>query len=321
MEQNPEEWKPWKGPTIWRIGLELIDFVHAPLHLMFLGIVKKVFERIIAWNRANGSLKEFSQYTQNLMESLKQLGLRWLQCETFQRDQLGNVAVGGWILANYVAFARVLPWFIAGLKDFTQAETYVLPEKPQSKWTMTENRTWLKAHGICKGYGDLRATELQKFTEREMNHPIKPKVVAQKASPFHTMEAMCNSLVSMLAEIMQRDVHPRRLWRIDRKVKIFLSDFDKFSSYLIGIALIDDEEMEEIFDVGYEEDVKDDEEEEREVIDGFNKELVTQSAGGDLVDDKPLDNMDKIETDMDNEERKEAVVERGSYQIQTWEKK
>jgi hypothetical protein len=78
MTRNPVLYTAWRGPAFWHLGLELVDFVNAPMHILFLGIVKKFFERVIAWNKANGTTREFSVYTRNLMECLKVLGLSWL---------------------------------------------------------------------------------------------------------------------------------------------------------------------------------------------------------------------------------------------------
>lgn len=100
---------------------------------------------------------------------------------------------------------------------------------------------------------------------------------------------------------------------------IFLSDFDKFSSYLVGVALIDDDEMQEILNVAYEEDVKDNsKQEESKVTVEVDNQSVTRNAERILVDvtmEKPLYNTNyivKIEADslhltnIDHEERKQA---------------
>jgi hypothetical protein len=250
MTRNPVLYTAWRGPAFWHLGLELVDFVNAPMHILFLGIVKKFFERVIAWNKANGTTREFSVYTRNLMECLKVLGLSWLQADTFRRDNgTKSVAVGGWISTNYVCFARVLPWFIAGMEHFKEEKApYEQPATSPSKWTKAQNKEWLNAHGIFKGYSSLNAVDLKLFTKGFMTKVTPLKRIASRASPFHTLVSATQSLVSLISEIMQKEVDPRRLWRTDLKIKIFLTDFDIFTSYLNGIAVADDIEISEILD-------------------------------------------------------------------------
>jgi hypothetical protein len=250
-DANPDLYKPWLGPAFWHLGVCFKDFVNAPMHIWFLGVVKKFFERIVAWNKANGTTKQFSVYTRNLMEALKRLGLGWLQADTFRREaSTEKVNVGGWISANYVCFARILPWFVAGMETFPGIDiaNYEPPDKVVKKWTVPENRAWLAAHGIYKGHLLLKAPALREFVAAARDSVPPPQLAPTKASPFSTLAFATSSLVSLLAEVMQRDIDKRRVWRVDRKIKIFLSAFDSFSGHLDGISEADDVEIAEILD-------------------------------------------------------------------------
>jgi hypothetical protein len=72
----------WVGPPEWDFcGGSLKKYVSAPMHLIFLGIIKRFLERVIAWVKSKGYFDEFSEITNGLLESVGDLHLSFLDVD------------------------------------------------------------------------------------------------------------------------------------------------------------------------------------------------------------------------------------------------
>jgi hypothetical protein len=55
--------------------MELEDFVDAPAHLLFLGIVKAVFQLVVAWLSSKDCLAPLCRHVSGYLEKIKSLRL------------------------------------------------------------------------------------------------------------------------------------------------------------------------------------------------------------------------------------------------------
>jgi hypothetical protein len=86
-----DEDQPWKPlPNI--PVMELEDFVDAPAHLLFLGIVKSVYRLIVARLASNDGLSPFCHQVDGQLDEIKSLHLSWCMSLPFKRGGLG-----GWV--------------------------------------------------------------------------------------------------------------------------------------------------------------------------------------------------------------------------------
>jgi hypothetical protein len=238
---------------------------------------------VIAWVKSKGYFDEFSEITNGLLESVGDLHLSFLDVESIRDGSSGK----GWISAKYIAFARLLPWFVGCLAQVPEPAAYVPPLNRPSPgtWTKKECTDWLKAFGYKVGkinadQARARVADIQKVAKKAK------KVLHQvpKTGPYSDLLAASTSLTSLVSELMAEETSTPSIARVELLVKVFLHDFVKFSDPLKGIAVSD-----------------------REVVD-----LVVDDVDGEMLDD--ADVMDLHE---DSDERdEECADERGDERVE-----
>ena len=126
-EMNPnytheEILNKFEFPHIWQSPIKLHQFIDAPMHLIFQGIVKSVIEMISEWLIALSTkpsyYKNFCEIIHPLMHSISNMNLSWCFLNTFNLTK--NFKPTGWIANNYLAFARLMLVFYRYIR-------YILP--------------------------------------------------------------------------------------------------------------------------------------------------------------------------------------------------
>ena len=102
--------RSFQYPAIWNAPMALNQFIDAPMHLIFQGIIKSVIEMISDWlTPLSSSLsyyKSFCKIINPLMVKISNMNLTWCALNTFNVSK--NYKPTGWIAANYLAFARLM---------------------------------------------------------------------------------------------------------------------------------------------------------------------------------------------------------------------
>jgi hypothetical protein len=65
--EEEEPWKPLSKISV----IELDDFVDAPAHLLFLGIVKAVFQLVVTWLSSKDCIAQFCRHVGGYLEEIK----------------------------------------------------------------------------------------------------------------------------------------------------------------------------------------------------------------------------------------------------------
>jgi hypothetical protein len=138
-------------PVIWNRGNDLDIHIDVPMHLIFFGISNS----IQAWCDFRGSTHDFMKHVVGVMETFHGLVLSWLVCVHYTGAKLG-----GWILENYLALARLMCWFYSKLSTVVTFYEFVQPRTPQKDWTMKQNMRWMKLSGLSRGASKLYAKDL-----------------------------------------------------------------------------------------------------------------------------------------------------------------
>ena len=98
-------------PKLWNCPIQLNQYIDAPMHLLFQGIIKSLIEMISEWlialSTKNASYyKNFCSIIHPLMVSISNMNITWCALNTFNITK--NYKPTGWIANNYLAFARVM---------------------------------------------------------------------------------------------------------------------------------------------------------------------------------------------------------------------
>jgi hypothetical protein len=177
--------------------------------------------------KSKGYFDEFSDITNGLLESVGELNLHFLDVEAIKEGSSGK----GWISAKYIAFARLLPWFVSCLSQVPAPDPYVAPTEPSiDNWTKKDCTAWLKAFGYK--VGTITADQARKRVKDKQAAARKSGKVLQplpKTGPFSDLLSASTSLSALVSELMADGMTPESVACVELLVKVFLLDFIKFS--------------------------------------------------------------------------------------------
>ena len=129
----------WFSP----VGIEL--FVDAPMHLLFLGIMKDVHHITMQWcstiNIESSLIRQISKYFNIIFE----MKLEWLKIIPIRVSNFS-----GWVSQNWLALSRISKWIysIVVCLYSKKKNHFCSFEGPRIKWTMNQTKLWLKTHGL-----------------------------------------------------------------------------------------------------------------------------------------------------------------------------
>lgn len=234
-ETTPDNYKLYDGPPTWNRNFNIQQHVDAPMHLLFLGIIKKITRWIARWVVDQGFTTAFSlHYVKEFRtQQIKDLHLGWCKCERYTGGKLG-----GWISESYVAHARLLPWFYGWLDSLVQGnrsentEKHREPTTAPDVWLKSDCTKWLRVRGQKVGKKEVVRDLRLRIIELKRQDGGPPPVVAPKDCNAGKVLEMVHALHSMIALLMSRDDKTsdpdwvaRLPTEVTRRVKLFLTLF------------------------------------------------------------------------------------------------
>ena len=107
---NNNTFKKFEGPAAWET--EINRHIDAPMHLLFLGLVKTAFQTINSVLKEYHVFHQFEEKTSKHYNDMTKLSIDW--CVLIKKNN-GNFT--NWISENYVAVARLSIWIYAQIED------------------------------------------------------------------------------------------------------------------------------------------------------------------------------------------------------------
>lgn len=228
-EIHPEDYSCPPGMAVW-IGADGIAiFVDAPMHLIFLGIIKTTLFMIKKWLGKGGYLEDFLKRCKELNALLNDLHIDWLRIEDFRDGKFG-----GWVSENFVAFSRVMLWFFQDLGTLMRESVLQEDSEPPSQ---VPNTTWKQKH-YWRWFYDrgLEDCILQKPTKAEMKCKILLLMAKDEVPPVmdrsaehepKQIEIVLLALDAMITVLMTDEVIPEVTCPLaELRIKHFLTEFD-----------------------------------------------------------------------------------------------
>jgi hypothetical protein len=231
-KEFPDMWNgAWKGPAIWSSGLDIDQVPCIIMHLLFLGMVKLLMEEAEKWlgivdiSRAN-----FSRNALGVLESIKQFNLEWCKLQPY-----GEGTGGAWVSENYLAFARVMPWFYSMLNlqdktSKTERNDYDITNK--KKWTGPDCEVWLRHRKLMPQGRNHKAAKLQDLVHRYMTADEGPPDRIQAPPTSEQFNLCVQSLVALIARVMAEQLDTVSIEEADCYVRIFLTYFSHFDTLM-----------------------------------------------------------------------------------------
>ena len=226
-KQNPSKYDLPETPSHWTGGDEISMFVDSPMHLLFLGIVKKVLQVIKAWMLEQGMFRDFTERVKTYNQKLDEIGsLEYLPLQDFRQGKFG-----GWVSENFGAFERIMLWFfqeIGTLLNIDELEGVVVPNTRPSGWLRKHCLRWLRDRGITE-YNNLSVPDLKKKIRELMDLPEeeRPNVVERESKyEVGQVEKVLVALHNMIEAVMVDVVVPVKTAEIaELRIKQFLTQF------------------------------------------------------------------------------------------------
>ena len=101
-----------EGVRIWTSGTELEQCIDAPMHQIFLGLVKTIIFCVAKFLKTINRNAPFMKSIALRMNNVNQLRLSWCKVEQFSSDK--NLT-GGWLAENFLGYSRLFPIWYANL--------------------------------------------------------------------------------------------------------------------------------------------------------------------------------------------------------------
>ena len=230
---NPSSYEIPKTPSHWVSGDTMRKFVDSPMHLLFLGIVKKVLITIKEWMSEQGLFTDFKSRVKEYNKKLEELCLDWLNLQDFREGKFG-----GWVSENYLAFSRITKWFFQEIGDLVRRDDLdhvVVPDgKPNTRWTKNHCLRWLRDRGITE-VSHINRDDLKKMIADYMALPEdeQPPLVNLKRYETSQVEIVLTSLDAMLDALMVPVIIPGETAALAMiRIKDFLTQFHKLDEQL-----------------------------------------------------------------------------------------
>lgn len=92
-------------PTWLHAAFDILKFLDAPMHLLFLGIVSKVADLLDEWLSIHGLKNSVSEFVSERCGKVGKMSLQWLLLRKFGVTVLSR---GSWVSEQYVAFSKYM---------------------------------------------------------------------------------------------------------------------------------------------------------------------------------------------------------------------
>lgn len=230
---DPERYKPWIHPQIWH-SAKLWQVVDIPMHLLFEGIAKTLCsETIPNWLKTFNLNAPFTAAAQGLLDFIKSFDLEWCKAMPYDSEKMGS-----WVAENFVALAKLMPWFYSVLSKVKEekkndkdeiVEQFEYNPQDSKCWNAGNCRIWLKNRGLDNSGNKDEVKERVKRHQLQEGGP--PKRITKKAEPRQLL-LLVQSFFAMIARLMAKEVNEDSIKDAHCHVNIFLSCYSRHELWM-----------------------------------------------------------------------------------------
>ena len=214
MQKNncPEQFQPFKTPSIFLRGTNISSHIDVLMHLCFLGHTKSCVSLVALFLSCRSCLTAFTNTVQGRLEGIEKLHLKWCKVLPYYGGKLG-----GWISENFVGLGKIIKWFYSDLIDIAESEIFEEPQTPQSTWNKTDNVGWLRARGLDTSGSAAECSA--RVAELMTGEP--PPLLKDMGLDEEDAARLSVALSAMLARVMVREVVPEQTATdLERSIKV-----------------------------------------------------------------------------------------------------
>jgi hypothetical protein len=242
---NGPKYHHWRGLPYWcSVTNDIEDFPDVPMHLLFLGIVKTTLNTVHSFIKQNKVSTIFETLMKRTLSPIiREYKLDWLVLMEFKMNgSTDSLESTSWVSENFLAFSRILKWFVSSLRGLNDRNTYrtrSILKKPIKLWKKNDLLMFSERHSILDTYVaesskpvDLRRiiTEYIRNNQNAVNSHVE-----QNDTSRCTVEDIIK-LASGLHDFLHATMCPFDILssrnKIERHVRIFLTQLHKIASNL-----------------------------------------------------------------------------------------
>jgi hypothetical protein len=220
---HPKKYERAPFPSTWNRNLPLRIYVDTPMHLLFLGVARTVFELIGMWAKRSERSGEFIPLAMRELGYLEELKLQWLSFNVPTFDSWG-----GWVSEKFQSLCRVALWVYGPLVGLEDKPEFVEPtDRTVNNWLKEHYQKWLKVRGLSQK-GDSKELKERVLSYLSLPEDQQPKVLPRAYGSADDVMEVLRSMVVMITTILQPSVSGEAHSRIlALRVRLFLNAVER----------------------------------------------------------------------------------------------
>ena len=220
---------PMQLPAVWYKPYEMKKWIDAPMHLLFLGVVKKTNSVIEKWATLFNKQKKVNKSFSSMLTFIFNMKLEW--CKIL--PLCPNMSFGGFVSENWAAVGRLFCWMYQTIPIILTNEEIdtETPDKPLKNWTGAQMRKWLVLHGLKRSgnVSELRE-RIRPFIE---NEATVPPVISKYRCPPEVIRNTIVAMHHMISRLMQKKCSPSSIDECKAYIHLYLNFLAGWTQYLI----------------------------------------------------------------------------------------
>jgi hypothetical protein len=221
-EKNPRKYNKYCLPSSWYYMSDTSLYVDVPMHLLLLGVCKSSFIKIAKWMKIKLQSTEFKTLSVGILDQLKLYNIEW--CKVLTYPYSSSDKFGGWVAENYLAFARIAPWFYSLLYELKESKHNPDLETPITSWRMKEHKFWLEIRGLSS---EGKAKEIKARVTSYMKSDNPPAIIQNDVIGIDDILDLVRSLHVMISWLLSVKTQLNDVGYIGIVIRKFLNDYNK----------------------------------------------------------------------------------------------
>jgi hypothetical protein len=242
-KMNGPYYEPWRGPPLWTsLTHDFIHIVDAPMHCLFLGVVKTTMSYIFDFIKEHKIKTLFQNHMKKkLQPMLDEFKLSWFVLLDFSNSEPFNSV--GWVSENYVSFSRIFLWYVSSLRLLGDTRTlYPLDEgKPVQTWSRIHLQMYVEQNNLSIALTSSNTSlkeavkeSLRSCSSSSTSSSSPESTSLQSISTNCTVENVIDAVgcLQNLLQVIMGPSRPNTRNLIEQSARLFLSSFHKLSCNL-----------------------------------------------------------------------------------------
>ena len=229
ITESPSDLKPMELPVIWDLPYSLSKWIDAPMHLLFLGVVKKTNSVIDKWATLFSKQKPLMKSFCPMLPFIYSMKLEW--CKIL--PLCPNLTFAGYVSENWVAVCRLMCWMYQAIPDILPNDELDTksPEKHINNWTGAEIKKWLLLRGLKKNDKvQVLRSRIAKLLEKPETIPeILPKFQCDNKVSEYTIV----SLQFLISRLMQKSYNIQLIKESECYTHLYLGYLAEWTEHII----------------------------------------------------------------------------------------